>query len=98
MKHESFPMCCTATIIYDFGQTRLSAGRTAPRSEDSIRSFIQERMGGYATGSGRLFVAITNSDQKTAAKVLRELGFSHSKWMSKIQHSRTKMRLWWKQA
>ncbi len=97
MKTASFPNCCTATVLYDFGGTHISGLDRQPTNENDLRTWIQERMR-YATGSGRLYTAITNSDQKVAAKVLRGLGFSCTKWMSKQQHSETKMRLWWKQA
>ncbi|GAG73066.1 unnamed protein product, partial [marine sediment metagenome] len=40
----------------------------------------------------------TNSTQRVANKVLKELGFFHSKWMYKAQHRSTKLRVWWKQA
>jgi len=96
MKAQNFPNCCTARIVYDFGGTRLSGMDTEPTNENVLKRQIKDEM--RWSSRGRLFVAITNSDQKTAAKVLRELGFSHSKWLSKAQHSETKMRLWWKQA
>jgi len=96
MKSQSFPNCCTARILSDLGGTSLSAGRRAPIDEDEIKAWIQQRM--QYISRGHVFVVITNSEQDAANKVLRELGFSHSKWMSKAQHRETKMRLWWKQA
>ena len=96
MKSQGFPNCCTARILSDFGGTRLSAGDREPTNEDEMRAWVQQRMS-YAA-RGQVFVIITNSAQDIANKVLRELGFSHSKWMSKAQHRETKMRVWWKQA
>jgi hypothetical protein len=96
MKSQAFPNCCTAKILSDFGGTNLSAGNQAPTSEDGMRAWVQQRM--QYVSRGHVFVVITNSAQDVANRVLRELGFSHSKWMSKAQHSESKMRLWWKQA
>ena len=96
MKSQLFPNCCTARILSDFGGTNLSAGDRAPTDEDELKTWIHHRM--QYTSRGHMFVVITNSKQNVANRVLRELGFSHSKWMSKAQHSESKMRLWWKQA
>lgn len=95
--HESeFPMCCTAKVVCDFGGTRTSAGNQGPTDEDELRKWLRNKI--RYKSKGTVLVAMTNSTQKVANKVLRELGFSHSKWMSKSQHRSTKLRLWWKQA
>jgi len=96
MKSQMFPNCCTARILSDFGGTPVTGGQRRAASEDEVMVWIQRRMN--AVGRGQVFVIMTNSDQDTANKVLRQLGFSHSKWMKKTQHPQTKMRLWWKQA
>lgn len=95
MMDKEFPMCCTARIICDFGGTLTSAGDTGPTDEAELRKWIKGRM--KYKSRGTVMVGITNSSQKIANKILLELGFSHSKWMSKAQHRGTKMRLWWKQ-
>lgn len=96
MISEGFPNCCTARILSDFGGTPVTGGQRVAASEDEVMMWIQQRMN--AVGRGQVFIVMTNSDQDVANKVLRQLGFSHSKWMKKAQHPQTRMRLWWKQA
>lgn len=95
MKKVNFPGCCTAYVLYDLGGTKLSEGRKSnlPRKQikDWIKAMIQECVG------CRCPVIMTNSDQTVANGVLLELGFKHSAWMSKRQHSESKIRLWWKE-
>ena len=96
MKTKEFPLCCTAKVICDFGGTRTSEGDWGATDEKKLRREIKDQLRWQSKGT--VLVAITNSTQKVASKVLRELGFFHSKWMSKSQHRSTKIRLWWKQA
>jgi len=42
-------------------------------------------------------IAFTNNKQREGNKLLREVGFKRTKWMSKTHHPETKLRLWWKQ-
>jgi hypothetical protein len=96
MKSQGFPNCCTAKILSDFGGTPTTGGQRRAASEDEMTAWVKQRM--QYVGRGQVFVVITNSDQDIANRVLRQLGFSSSKWMRKAQHPQTKMRLWWKQA
>ena len=95
MKITGFKGCCTAKICHDFGGTDLSEGITGEISRERIRGWLTVKIVEH-TGSNCLTV-ITNSEQKTANSVLLELGFKHSKWMSKMQHSESKIRLWWRE-
>jgi hypothetical protein len=91
----AFPNCCTAKIVYNFGGTYTSGLNINITDEKKMEKFINDEM--YWQPNGTLMVAITNSDQTLANKVLRKMGFFSTKWMEKEQHPETKMRLWWKQ-
>ncbi len=95
---RDFPHCCTAKIIADFGESIVAEGGDRPVTLEEVTDYLKEKIDRYANGifSGyAVLVAITNSDQKTASKALRQLGFKHSTWMQKKQHPDTKIRLWW---
>jgi hypothetical protein len=93
MKSTSFPNCCTATVLYDFGGTALSAGDKTFTSAKVIRNYLRKEMD--AARDYHCLVVMTNSEQEVANKVLLEMGFEHSPWMRKYQHSESKIRLWW---
>jgi len=95
MKIQQFPGCCTAKVCHDFGGTKLSSGITGEIPKKNITLWIKRKIKDH-NGCDCL-VVITNKAQKTANSVLLELGFKHSKWMSKAQHSESKIRLWWKE-
>ena len=96
MQIKAFPLCCTAKIICDFGGTRTSEGNQGATNEKKLKFDIQSKLDWYPKGT--VLVATTNSTQRVANRVLKELGFFHSKWMYKSQHRSTKLRVWWKQA
>lgn len=88
-----FPNCCTAYCIYNFGGTLTTAQDNYNPTYDQlyreISDKIDENKGRYVT------LAMTNNSQKVANQVLRDLGFEHTKWMTKDQHPGTKIRFWW---
>jgi hypothetical protein len=92
---KEFPACCVMSIAINFGGTDTSAWQVA-KSEDKIRSFLEREIEYEIRRGNAALVATTNNNQKIANKVLHELGFAHSKWMSKHHHPETKVRLWWK--
>lgn len=95
MKTKNFPGCCTAVIYHDFGGSNLCAGTTEDVAREKITTWLNNKI---AVSKGwKCIVIITNSEQKIANKVLLDLGFKHSKWMSKNQHPESKIRLWWKE-
>jgi len=96
MRYIGFPNCCTATILYDLGGTSVSGMSTWPISKEDITQYITHLLDNCY--GGHTIVVATNSEQKVANEALRDMGFSHSKWMSKDAHPNTKLRLWWKQA
>lgn len=93
MNSASFPGCCTATILHNFGGTDITVGTRTRKSKEAIRKYLQQKLD-WAKGYHCL-VVITNSEQKAANAVLKELGFEHSDWMSKYHHPESKIRLWW---
>ena len=95
MKCVEFPGCCTAFILHDFGGSNLCAGTKAAVAKTKIEAWLKQVM--TNTSGNRCLVIMTNNQQKVANGVLLELGFKHSKWMSKTQHSESKIRLWWKE-
>jgi hypothetical protein len=91
MKVANFPGCCTARVLCNFGGTEVTAGRKASHTLEEVEKWITSKL------SGNCSVVITNSDQGVVNQALRNLGFKHSTWMKKRYHSRTKIRLWWKE-
>lgn len=78
MQLVHFPGCCTAQVLVGFGQSDTAALGYRPHREYTEETFyneakrLLEQAGrhNYAT-----VIAITNSDQTTAMKVLPKLGF-----------------------
>ena len=93
MDSRDFPGCCTAEVLFDFGGTVLSSGQKRARGKQVMRAYIKKRIK-YSAGK-RCLIAITNDSQTAANSVLREMGFSHSPWMKKLQHPESKIRLWY---
>lgn len=100
MISKSFPHCCTAKIIMDFGESAVAEGGNFEVDPEELEHKIVRKIEFYANEdvfgeTVALVTAITNTEQKTANKVLRKIGFKHSKWMDKKAHPETKIRLWW---
>ena len=95
MKTLDFPHCCTAKIVADFGESVFAEGGAKDYTLKEVESFLKAAIKDIYNSKRAAIVATTNSDQKIANKALRNLGFSHSNWMSKEQHSKTKIRIWW---
>ena len=96
MKTYSFPHCCTAKVITDFGESNIAEGGNRSVTYEEIKTYIETQLKSYYTQHLAMFVIITNSEQVTANKVLLDMKFGHSPWMEKGQHPETKVRLWWK--
>jgi hypothetical protein len=94
---KPYPGCCTARIISGFGGTMTAEiNRLATPSYDLLHKEIsyQQR---YLKGAGFAVVSATlNSDQKVADKVLRDLGWKYSRWITKRNHSDKKLRIYYK--
>lgn len=93
MEITGYPNCCTAKCIYSFGESRTSGTGSFSVSEAMMKQEFQRLVLAYGY---QLLTAITNSEQPTVCKILKELGFEHSTWMGKRTHPETKLRLWWR--
>lgn len=90
-----FPFCCTGSVICNFGESRVSEGGGFKQDYDDLKTNIQTEIKDYKQFGYAFLCATTNNKQPTANKVLRDLGFKHSKWMKKKEHPQTQVRLWW---
>ena len=95
MKLKDFPHCCTAKLAVDFGESDVAFGGNFKNTPEAVEGWLKAQINSPYNAAMATIVAITNSQQPSAAKALRKLGFSHSKWMGKSQHGNTKIRLWW---
>lgn len=87
---------CTVQVISGFGQEATANSRIKPDSswtETSLRRAIIGELKEHSRKA--MVVAYTTQNQKLANKVLKELGFQHTRWCSKEQHPETKLRMWW---
>ncbi len=94
-KIESFPSCCTARVLVDFGESEVADWGDHEVTTATMKSSIKRQIESWRSYGIAMLTATTNNEQPTANKVLRDLGFKHSKWMSKDIHPETKVRLWW---
>lgn len=99
MQVKNYPNCCTAKVIVGFGQTNTADHEIRPVNNElsvgEIKRLIDERLNSYSIQQMATLTCITNDQQVNANKALEELGFYSSDWMSKKQHSETKVKLWW---
>lgn len=93
METRTFPMCCVAKVVVDFGGTELTSGKSSPNTTKKLERMLH---GIIATEGDNLLVATTNNQQKAANEALTNLGFKHTKWMPKKKHPETKLRMWWR--
>jgi hypothetical protein len=92
---RDFPYCCTAKILVNFGESCISEGDNFQVDADIVKAELKNQIYLEKISGKALVVATTNTQQKTANRVLKELGFSHSEWLQKEQHKNTKVRLWY---
>lgn len=98
MTVEDFPLCCKASIIVNFPQGD-QEDYTSKYSEEAVRVFVKRTLKEQYHKNEAFVVASTTDNQTIANKVLRELGFSCSKWGTKFnklsQYTRgAKIRIW----
>ena len=102
MRPVLFPSCCSAQILIGMGPSDTAdyeARDSYDRSSDKgmAQQFLNQMNHAKRIGNGSLVVMI-NSDQQQANRVLNKLkpfGWSCSKWMTKLKHRNTKLRLWY---
>lgn len=90
---QDFPNCCTAKLIYDLGSNITPNLYT----KEEIISYIRPKLLSSKQNGMATIVVTTMSKQTNANAALKELGFKHSRWMSKKNHKDTRLRVWWLQ-
>lgn len=78
MQLVDFPGCCTACVLVGFGQSDTAQYNYRPEREYTEETFYKEAkelLEQAGRGNSATVIAITNSDQTTAMKVLPKLGF-----------------------
>lgn len=96
MKAHDFPNCCTAKILTGFGGTLLQENGPYDISKKKMEVYLDEQEKVQRLEGKAVVVIATNSQQKRINSVLRQKGYTHSKWMNKSQHPETKVRIWHK--
>ena len=87
---KEFPGCCSAQILCDFGGTNTSFARGwEVKRKELLKEFMEK--GNWLKTQG-FITATTNCDQKEGEKLLRYLGFKHTKSASGNHHK--PMKLW----
>lgn len=102
MKPVLFPSCCSADILIGMGPSYTAdyearASYVKESDKGMAESFLNQMNYAKRIGNGSLVVMI-NSDQQQANRVLNKLkpfGWHCSKWMTKVKHRNTKLRLWY---
>ena len=94
---REFPACCTGKVMVGFGQTETAEYGIRPDGNELPVEKIKAEIGRHLNlMTGKPFLsAVTNDQQVNANQALEECGFLSSDWMSKRQHSETKVKLWW---
>lgn len=96
MEIRNFPGCCTMKVAVGLGDTRTAEYNAYGSTDaDDVEEELLELVEGYKEAGMAVLTVTTNNQQKVANKVLKRMGFSHSKWCSKTQHPETRVRLWW---
>lgn len=103
MKVSDFPGCCTANVLSGFGNSEtgmrtgdVPAGGYTP---EQFERMVQQKIDYYLGTMGRAILTATLTDEQVKeAKVLKKLGFKHTRWIKKRAHRETRLRLYWKEA
>jgi hypothetical protein len=97
MNIETVDSCCTARILSGFGKATAAmdpedyGDDDIPMTKEALlNEMLDNKRKGFAVVMG-----FTNNKQHAGNKLLREVGFKRTKWMSKTQHPETKLRMWW---
>lgn len=95
---RDFPSCCTGDVLIGFGKTSTgdheSQAGAYGMTDKSLAIEVVAYMRRAAQSGNAFLTCAINSDQTIANKVLRELGWKPSKWMTKRNHRNTKVRVW----
>lgn len=95
MQLSAFTSCCTGHILSGMGYTATgdweSQRHNAQRTDLQFALDVRDKQ---LTFSRHAFITCAiNSEQKQANRVLLKMGWKPSKWMSKLQHPQTKVRV-----
>ncbi len=96
MKIVEFPSCCTAKLVTDFGESNYAEDGPAIVTKKIIDDYLIKAETNIRALGLAVIVVTTNNEQKITNSVLRKRNYKHSKWMRKIQHAGTKVRIWHK--
>jgi hypothetical protein len=82
--------CCAARNLHEFPEfDRLTKDEERQMRDDLINEIQNRRW-------TNCLIVFTNDNQPETNRVLREIGFKHTRWMNKPDHDEeTKIRLWW---
>lgn len=95
-----FQSCCTASIIYGFGQEGAADGDArrafaANGTKEKMKASIVRNIVSKRDAGDGLITAILTDNQVMGAELLTELGFTNSGWYNKDRHSENKIAIFY---
>ncbi len=87
MQLREIPGCCTAKVIIDLGESKDSEFGFTTYTEAQIKEYVHKQLSSYYFKDKAMFTVFITKEQKRATKVLKEMGFQHSKWMKSKEHN-----------
>lgn len=89
------PFCCAAKFLADFGEeSDAQGGDSGTMEDDAMRDKVLAQIETYK-GYGFAFLCVILTDnQKTARRVLFNMGWKYSNWMKQAKHDHD-LRLYW---
>lgn len=97
IRSTGFTNCCTANTLYGFFSDyshKLADEEDKKKLLQEYNEMLEKHEQQSKREGNAVVVAITTEKQKVASKILRERGYSHSKWMSSKKYTH-KIRLWY---
>ncbi|UMO76489.1 hypothetical protein DNAM_640 [Pseudomonas phage BroderSalsa] len=95
MQLSDFVSCCTGHILSGMGQTTTGdwGSQRHNMERNDLQFAIAVRQKQLTVTRHAFITCAINNEQKQANRVLLKMGWKPSKWMSKIQHHNTKVRV-----
>lgn len=95
-----FQSCCTASIIYGFGEEDAADGAARRafqenNTKEKMKASIVNRIKGKKAAGDGIITAILTDNQQMGAELLTELGFISSGWFEKKRHSENKIAIFY---
>lgn len=95
-----FQSCCTASIIYGFGEEGAADGAARRafqenNTKEKMKASIVNRIKGKKAEGDGLITAILTDNQVMGAELLTELGFTSSGWYRKERHSENQIAIFY---